>query len=297
MASERQKGVVLISVLAVTAMIAAIAWQMVSRQSVVVAGMSSASFSLQAQEYLIGAEQYAKQLLVEDWQDEDSRAFDSEVEDWAAERPPFRIPGGTIEMRVWDLQSRFNLNAMESQQTSFQTILNAHKIPLAVTSEWLDWIDEDLESRMPGAEDLELLLHEPAFRSANALATHASELRMLPSMIDVRYADIEPLIIALPTTSLEININTVEPELLEALGISSAIAKSIASAERRFTSLDEVAELEAGQGSDFFVVTSKYFGVWAEVEIGEKRARMESWLHRNPDDGSVHLLGRNLESV
>ena len=294
---ERQAGVVLISVLAVTAVIAAIAWQMVSRQTLVVAGMSSASFGLQSQEYLLGAEQYAKQLLVEDWQDEDTRVFDSEIEDWAATRPPFSIPGGSIEMRVWDLQSRFNLNALESQEAAFQTILNTHKIPVEVASEWLDWIDEDIESRTPGAEDMELLLHEPALRSANAPAAHASEIRMLPSMMEVSYAEIESLIVALPSTTLEININTAEAELLEALGVSRANAESITSGERKFTNLDEVTELGAGEGSAFFVVASSFFAVWAEIVIGEHRARMESWLYRSPDDGSVHLLGRNLESV
>ena len=296
-AHTRQRGVVLISVLAVTAVLAAIAWQMVSRQSLVVASMSSASFGLQSQEYLLGAEQYAKQLLVEDWQDEDSRAFDSAAEDWAVTRPPFQIPGGTMEMRVWDLQSRFNLNAMESQEAAFQSLLDTHKIPVAVTSEWLDWIDEDLESRTPGAEDMELLLHEPALRSPNTLAAHASEIRMLPSMIEVPYEEVEPLIVALPSTTLEININTIEPELLEALGISSAVADSITSDDRKYTNLDEVTELEAGQGSGYFVVTSSYFGVWAEIEIGGNRARIESWLYRNPNDGSVHLLGRDLESI
>ncbi len=295
--NDRQSGVVLISVLAVTAVLAAIAWQMVSRQTLVVAGMSGASFRLQAQEYLLGAEQYARQLLVEDWQDEESRVFDSEVEDWATEPPPFRVPGGTIEMRVWDLQSKFNLNALDSQDAAFQSILEAQEIPFAVASEWLDWIDEDIDSRIPGAEDMELLLHEPPLRSANALAAHASEIRFLPSMIELPYAELSPLLIALPSTTLQININTVGADLLEALGVSSAVAESITSNDREYTSVDEVTELEAGKGSAFFVVTSNYFAVWAEVEIEGNRARMESWLYRNPDDGNMHLLGRNLESV
>lgn len=296
-AQTRVSGVVLISILAVTAVIAAIAWQLVSRQTLVLAGATSASFDLQAQEYLFGAEQYARQLLVEDWQDEDARALDSQSEDWAVTRPPFQIPGGAMEMRVWDLQSRFNLNAMESHEALFHTLLGTHKIPLTVATEWLDWIDEDVESRTPGAEDMELLMQEPALRSPNDLAAHASEIRMLPSMADVPYADIQALLIALPNTALEININTVGPELLEALGISSSAADEITSGKREFISLDEVTGLEAGQGSEYFVVTSSYFGVWAEVEIGENRARIESWLYRNPEDGSVHLLGRNLESV
>lgn len=295
--NQRQMGVVLISVLAVTAVIAAIAWQMVSRQTMVVAGMSSASFRLQAHEYLLGTEQFARQLLVEDWQDEESREFDSEVEDWATERPPFRVPNGTIEMRVWDLQSKFNLNALDSQDAAFQSILESQEIPSTVASEWLDWIDEDIDSRLPGAEDMELLLHEPPLRSANALAAHASEIRLLPSMAEVPYAELSPLLIALPSTILAININTVSAELLEALGVANTAAESITSDDREFTSIDEVTELEAGNLSSFLVVTSNYFGVWAEVEIGGNRARMETWLYRNPDDGNVHLLGRNLESV
>ena len=295
--TPRQAGVVLISVLAVTAIIAAIAWQMVSRQSLVVASAGSAGFAIQSQEYLIGVEQYVRQLLFEDWEDEETRLFDSETEDWAATRPPFEVPGGSIAMRVWDMQSRFNLNAVDTRPEVFQTLLINHKMPAEIGTEWLDWIDEDDELREHGAEDMELLLLAPALRSPNALAAHESELRFLPAMFDAYNEDFEALLVALPTTTLKINVNTVTPELLVALGHEPAIAEAITEGEREYESVDDVNLLEAGEGSDYFVVTSDYFAVWAEVEIGNQRARLESYLYRHPEKGSVHLLGRNLESV
>ena len=292
-----ERGVVLISVLAVTAVIAAIAWQMVSRQSLVVMSASGASFTVQAQEYLIGAEQYARQLLFEDWEDEASRAFDSEDEDWAEPRAPFEIPGGSIEIRLWDLQSKFNLNAAQTQPEVFEALLTNHKMPVEIAAEWADWIDEDQESGTPGAEDMELLLHDPAMRSANALAADPSEIRFLPTMLDAYNAEFGELFITLPSINLQININTVEPELLEALGFEPAVAEGITSGERNFASIDEVNLLEAGEGSDYFVTTSSFFAVRAEVEIGGNRARLESHLYRNPEDGAVSLIGRNFESA
>ena len=296
-ANHKTAGVVLISVLAVTAVLAAIAWQMVSRQSLLVSGASSASFRTQAFEYLVGGEHYVRQLLVEDWQDEGSRVFDSEDEDWGVTRPPFQVPGGSMEMRVWDLQSRFNLNAAQAHEATLRLILQAHKIPEAVIPEWLDWIDADDQTRAPGAEDMELLLRSPAIRSANQLAAHRTEFQMLPTMADTPFSEVGPLLIALPTDELAININTAGSELLKALGVPQSLADTLTSGERKFTSIDEVGELEVGQGATYFVVTSNYFAVWGEVEIGERRARMESRLYRSPSDGSVHLIGRNLESA
>ena len=294
---RKSAGVVLISVLAVTAVLAAIAWQMVSRQSLLISGAISASFRTQAYEYLLGGEHYARQLLVEDWQDEQSRAYDSEDEDWAVARPPFQIPGGGMKMRVWDLQSKFNLNAAEAHEAVLRLILRAHKIPEAVASEWLDWIDEDDQTRLSGAEDMELLLGNPGIRSANQLATHRTELRVLPSMAGIPFEEIEPLLVALPTAELGININTAGPELLNLLGVPQSLAETLTSGERKFTNIDALNELETGQGTAHFVVKSSYFAVWGEVEIEGRRARMESRLYRSPKDGSVHLIGRNLESA
>ncbi|MCY4040371.1 MAG: type II secretion system minor pseudopilin GspK [Gammaproteobacteria bacterium] len=295
--ARSERGVVLISVLAVTAVIAAIAWQMVSRQSLVVASASGASFTLQAQEYLIGAEQYARQLLAEDWQDEASRLFDSEDEDWATTRAPFEIPGGEIEIRVWDMQSKFNLNAADTQPDAFQALLTHFQMPADIASEWADWIDEDAESRTPGAEDMELLLQMPALRSANALAADASEIRFLPTMLDAYNDEFGELLVALPTINLELNINTVEATLLEALGFEPAVAEAIVSGERNYENVEDVDLLEAGEGSAYFVTTSRFFAVQAQVAINDRRARMESHLYRSPQDGTVHLVGRNFESA
>ncbi len=295
--SRRELGVVLISVLAITAVIAAIAWQMVSRQSLVVASASVASFALQSQEYLIGAEQYARQLIFEDWQDEASRLFDSEQEAWAATRAPFEIPGGTIEMRVWDMQSKFNINAADTQPEAFQALLTSFQIPADIASEWADWIDEDQESRSPGAEDMEMLLQVPALRSANALAADASEIRFLPAMLDAYDDEFAELLVALPSINLELNINTVEAELLEALGFESAVAEAIVSGDRNYENIEDVDMLEAGEGSAYFVTTSRFFAVQAQVEIGDSRARMESHLYRDPEDGTIRLIGRNFESA
>ncbi len=295
--SRNDLGVVLISVLAITAVIAAIAWQMVSRQSVVLASASGASFALQSQEYLIGAEQYARQLLAEDWQDETSRLFDSEAEDWATTRIPFEIPGGTIEIRVWDMQSKFNLNAADTQPEAFQALLTHFQMPVEIASEWGDWIDEDQASRTPGAEDMELLLQVPALRSANTLAADVSEIRFLPAMQGTYNDEFGKLLVALPSINLEININTVEAALLEALGFQPAVAEGIVSGERNYQRIEDVDLLEAGEGSTYFVTTSRFFAVWAQVEIGDSRARMESYLYRSPQDGTMHLIGRNFESV
>ncbi len=294
----KDRGVVLISILTVTAVIAAIAWQMMSRQALLVEGMGAAKFALQAREYLLGAEQYARQLLVQDWQDTESRSFDSEAESWAATNPPFPVPGGTINMRVEDLQSRFNLNAVATHPEHFQSILGFLKIPSGVASEWLDWTDEDLESGTPGAEDPELLLQVPPLRSANAPAVHKTELRIMPSMNDAHsYDELEPLVVALPSATLAININTVGSKLLQALGVEPSVAEFFTAGKREITHLEEVTAFEAGGADTLFVVTSSYFSLWAEVAIGGQRARIESWLYRNPNDGSVQLIARSLEGV
>lgn len=92
--SRRQRGVALISILLIVALVTALLYNLMSRQSLVVAQTRHLIRADQALAYALGAEAYARQILFEDWEQAPSRALDTLTEVWAVPAAPFDIDAG-----------------------------------------------------------------------------------------------------------------------------------------------------------------------------------------------------------
>ena len=217
------------------------------------------------------------------------------------------LDDGFLEIQVRDLNACFNLNAVASTATGqstgrvnlsrFRTLLRNLNLPETIADTWLDWVDPDQEVAGFGAEDGEYLLREFAHRTADRLASHVSELRLLRDVDTEIYAAIEPLVCVLPTDQLSINANTAAPQVIAALNpaIAAAQVEGIAQTERLYTDVNQVtAEIpELAAAADAVRVASEYFEIQIRAQVDDSLIELASVLHRSPNDGTITLLTRD----
>lgn len=301
-----QTGVVLLSVLLILALLSALVYQLVGRQTLVVAQARQTFAGDQALQYALGAEQLARQILRQEWME--TGAVDNLTEVWAQPLPPMDVDNGFLEVQVRDLNSCFNLNAVASTTTGqrtgrinldrFKTLLRNLNLPEPVAEVWLDWVDPDQEVSGYGAEDGEYLLGEFAHRTADRLASHVSELRMVRDMDPELYQLIEPHVCVLPTDLLKINVNTATPEVIAALNSSLAPSQveAITQTERLYADVNQItAEIpELAASADAISVTSEFFEIQIRAQVDDSLVELTSVLHRSPNDGTITLLTRDL---
>ncbi len=295
-------GVALVSVLLVVALASALAYQMLSRHGLTIAYSDQLLRGGQAREYALAAEAFARQLLVEDWSEEDTRAADTLLETWAEPTPPFEVEGGTVALAILDLNARFNLNGVvgkggpDNVQRLQQLVTNLGLDP-AVADGWLDWVDRDEDIRGTGAEDETYLLLEPAYRAANQPAASTSELFAVATVEPDHYAALRPHVAWLPDTTLRVNVNTAGYQVLRCLapGLSEDAAETLVESEREFREVAEVTAQYAafGQSVAALAVVSEYFEVRVRAEVADARVELTSMLHRDPTTGRVRLLARD----
>ena len=119
MASTRRlnRGVVLLSVLLIVALLSAVAYQLLARHSLTVAQARYSFSGDQSLAYALGAETLARQVLFEDWS-QSGPGVDNLLETWAQPLAPFEIENGLLEVQVRDMHSCFNLNSLAAEKVT-----------------------------------------------------------------------------------------------------------------------------------------------------------------------------------
>ena len=170
-----------------------------------------------------------------------------------------------------------------------------------------DWIDPDIEPfDHRGAEDDYYQAMEIPYRSANALISHTSELLAMKGFSQKLYLGLTPYICVLPEMDVDqVNVNTVDEEsalLLKAvLGGKNISTSDITRAmsgrgEKGFSNvkdfIDELGVTNADKlGQDKLTVTSNYFQVSAQAEIGKTRVAMKT-LFKKSGDNNFEVVSR-----
>ena len=299
------RGVVLLSVLLIVALLSAIAIRMTSRHSLTVA---QARHSLGADltlAYAIGAETMARQLLFRDW-DDDPDKIDHYGDAWAEPISPFELneyDNAFIEIQIRDLSACFNLNALAgneaaANQQRLKTLLRNLALPEAIADAWLDWVDADEIATGFGAEDGEYLLASIPYRTANRAAADVSELRLLANIEPDQLAALQPHVCVLPSIEQRINVNTASIEVLASLNPALTVETltPLVESERRYKDPNEVTNEypDLLPAVDALGVSSDYFAVSAQVEIDGNLTEIRSVLHRDATDGTLRLVHRDL---
>jgi general secretion pathway protein K len=307
---SRQRGVALITVLLVVAIVTVVSAAMVARQQLSIRATSNQLQARQAWHYALGGEALAQTILARDLKggEPGAAAIDHLLEPWAQPLPAFEIDQGEILVRIEDLAGRFNLNdLLRDQQPNpaaveqFRRLLLRLQISAPYAERLLDWIDPDQQpSGELGAEDNVYLGLDTPYRSAGRRLHDLSERRLLLDMREEDFQRLAPYVVALPP-NVPLNVNTASAMVLSSLSdnLSLGAAESLVELRRAVPFRNSAAFLAqpalAGttlQGTAL-AVGSQFFQATSEVRLGDRRLALVSLLQRE-QDGSVRVLARNL---
>ncbi|WP_444815466.1 type II secretion system minor pseudopilin GspK [Stutzerimonas frequens] len=307
---SRQRGVALITVLLVVAIVTVVSAAMVARQQLSIRATSNQLQARQAWHYALGGEALAQAILARDLKggEPGAAAIDHLLEPWAQPLPAFEIDQGEILVRIEDLAGRFNLNDLLRDQRpnpaaveQFRRLLLRLQISAPYAERLLDWIDPDQQpSGELGAEDNVYLGLDTPYRSAGRRLHDLSELRLLLDMREEDFQRLAPYVVALPP-NVPLNVNTASAMVLSSLSdnLSLGAAESLVELRRAVPFRNSAAFLAqpalAGttlQGTAL-AVGSQFFQATSEVRLGDRRLALVSLLQRE-QDGSVRVLARNL---
>lgn len=316
---QRQKGVALVVVLLVVALVSVIATDMTGNLQREIRRSANLFDYQQAKYYVLGAEKFAIATLQQEIKDNPNR--DDLDQGWATQGLYFPVDGGDLTGVIRDVNQCFNLNSLVSfdsengyivnnegvAQSVYRRLLSSLALPEGLANSLVDWLDSDDQvSGMDGAEDLEYQLLTPDYRAANNLIVDVSELRLIQGYTHDVVKRLRPYVCALPEAGyLKININTIEkekPELLTMLidKLSADKAKSIL-AERALSGYDDMAsfwQLEALAGIEIDSKTksvlqldSDYYMLRARARIGRGHDELTS-LFKQVSKEKVQIIWR-----
>ena len=308
---QRQRGVALLIILLVVAIISGLAAKMSGRTQLFIARTMNQNDYDQAYWMAIGVETMGKRLLLNDLNESDTVNLGQL---WAQTREngyPMPVENASILVKARDLHSCFNVNALsgkKAKQTNNKTdqtgktkakkIYKNLLINLGVddgkasqlTDALSDYVDSDSNVQEFGAEDNEYLSKNVPYLAANTLMNDISELRVVHGYDRSLYAQLQRYVCVIPNRSdLKLNINTVEsPALMQALldnDVSQTEAKQWIT-ERPQDGWDKIDEFKTLIGKstlenkDFIQITSQFFSieVTAGVDMSEGVPRVQLTL-------------------
>lgn len=308
---NKQRGVALIVVLLIVAMVAIIATNINSRNQLSMRRTLNVAQYDQAFWYALSAEELAKKVLKQDFKDSKDRVHLQQY--WAQADVVFDVDNGVITGKISDMRACFNLNSLAVEDKDKNNTNGRDKLSLAATqykgllvalgmdefsAERLtytlkDYIDEDTRSSQFGAEDAEYESRYVPYRAANTLMSHRSELRAVMGYSQDLYLKLLPYVCAIPgNTQQLLNVNTVKLEQAALLAGMFDGKMSVGDAEgvinqrpgdgfkeiEDFKENSSVANLLSDDAllSSSFAIDSKYFRLEAGAKVDTAVFSLES---------------------
>lgn len=303
----RQRGVALLSAVLTVAVAGAVSTRllgsMVDQQSRTALFMDSDQARLLA----VAAEPVALNGLDLDRQAGD---IDTLQESWASPAS-YPVEGGTVTGRLIDLQGRFNLNSLWDGTTfkaaAYQQLVQlfeAAGVSAQAASAVAEWESSEVPP-VPGVSgDSPYLLLSPAYLRPRMPMASASELRLVEGVDGEGYRALEGSVAALPE-SVPINVNTASALVLRSLspliddrGAAEIIKARDAAPFADLQAFRAVVENAVGVAAasqipyDRLGVSSSYFMLEVEAQVGSGRAVLYSLIHR-PKEEAPRVLMRS----
>ncbi|HET7586897.1 MAG TPA: type II secretion system minor pseudopilin GspK [Gammaproteobacteria bacterium] len=295
-----ERGVAVLVALVVLAIAASLSTAMLWDRNLDVHRTANILHLDQAREYLLGAADWAEQILRRDAQHSQT---DSLGENWATQLPALPVQGGALTGELIDLQGLFNVNSLVAANgktnpealAQFERLLAVLQINPAIASAVADWIDVDAAPHRPaGAEDGYYAGLEVPYLAANQPLASVSELLLIKGITYPVYQRLLPFVAALPATNLRININTAPWPVIASLakGITPAEAQSIV-AQRGPNGFQSVAQFQSLLAERVTTgaigLASSYFRLISTAQIGSSSLTMYSLLQRGQTGGVTSI--------
>ena len=220
MVRPAQRGIAVITVLLALAIAVLVCSEVISRVYASTKRSENYLNTQQAWEYALGGEAMARELLAADFEKDklSSAKLDHLHEKWAQPLPKLKVVGGSVEVEIYDMQSRFNLNNLISAEGEIQEqqvgVLQKLMTFLGIQSSYADlatrWASYDNDTGDLYDSD------KTGYRAADTQFGSVSELRLLKDFRVDEYRRVSPFLSALPVP-VRININTAPEPVLIAL--------------------------------------------------------------------------------
>ena len=300
---HQEKGVALITVMLILALATILAVSMSSRQQLDIHRSANVFNFEQAYQYELGAESWAKQILIRDQKDNEIDSFE---DDWATVLPLLPIEGGQMSGQIEDLQSRFNINNLvldgKPQKLyidRFKRLLRNLDLNEDMSAVIVDWIDSNEQIGFSGAEDNEYLNLSPAYRTANQAMSDVSELLLIKDVDFESYEKLRPFVCVLKSNTA-INVNTASAEVLSSIvkDITLEDAKSLVEDRNKeiYKKLENFLQhpllKQKKVNNEGLSVSSNYFQLNSTVQIERISVEYTAILNRE-SNGSVRVLKRS----
>ncbi|MFT6507288.1 MAG: general secretion pathway protein K [Colwellia polaris] len=324
---QTPKGVALITVMLIIALIAILATQMTARLQLQMQRTTNIGSNQQAYWYAMGAEAFAKRILIQSFEDDAEVTHLGQL--WAQGENTFPVDFGEITGEITDLNSCFNLNALKTDseednnnsttvkkspvRTAFEELLIAINIEGvgSFEAEYMadaltDWLDADGSiSSSGGAEDNDYAAKEFPYLAANNYLASIGELRVVEHFTVDVIEKLKDYACILPDTNTnKININTIaqdQPEILVAmLGISQNEASQALSSRGEegfknigeFFALKELVEAKiAPEKKQFFAVKSEYFKLKTTASFNNSYFALNT-IMKVDDKNNINVISR-----
>jgi general secretion pathway protein K len=303
MTSSKNKGVALVTALLVVSLAATAAVTLSAHQQFDIRRTANLINGDQAWLYAKGAEAWSMVILMRDLVD---NTTDSLQDTWAQTLPPIELPGGFMTGEIEDLHGRLNLNNLVQvgnydrlTLNRFQRLLEVLELEPKLAQAVVDWLDGNIDALTPdGAEDDYYLGLEYPYLAANRKLVSVSELRLIKGFDQNTYERLKPYVAALPERT-KINVNTAPAVVLACLekDIDLELATEIIEKRKEepfekvedFTKLVEKTTVNIKDLS----VTSQYFMLHNNTQIGKARARLDSLIYRGGKTVPIRVLQRS----
>ncbi|PPU77774.1 MULTISPECIES: type II secretion system minor pseudopilin GspK [Xanthomonas] len=319
-APARQRGVALLTVLLLVAVMTLLMVAVLDDLRFGLRRSGNGEAMTQAQWYALGSETVARQRLQALARRDPLRT--TLEGGWNDQPVSFPLDDGMVSVRLRDRGSCFNLNSVvagapEQWQRSddgarqYQALLEALGIAppqaQALTDALVDWIDSDGQPGAQGAEDDQYLQSAVPLRTGATLLAGVSELRAIAGYTPERIALLQPYLCALPEGRLSpVNINTLRLQDAPVLVALTEGRLELPAARR------VIAARPAGGWRDpavFFntpallqvapsnavlqqvQLRTTYFSLFSEVEHAGAQVMLEALLQQDPA-GRVRLVAR-----
>jgi len=237
--AKKVQGVALITVLLIVALAAVLVTQMTGRLQLQMQRTNNITLNQQAYWYAMGAEAFAKRILITSFKDDDTVTHLEQM--WAQGETSFPVDFGQITGEIFDMQACFNLNALREEtttapsrsgRTDMQEAFKELIVSLGVdgaddfaaeymTDALVDWLDKNsaIESA-GGAEDNDYSSKEFPYLPANNYLASITELRLIEHFTIPVINELKKLVCVLPNNNLhKINLNTISSEQVKLLEV------------------------------------------------------------------------------
>ncbi len=207
---------------------------------------------------------------------------------WATPLPPTPVEGGTIEGRITDMQSRFNLNNLAPRGVKSPANIALAKVLFAQAGVPVNWVDTlaDAIDRDELTDDGQSERQRYGRALRNAPLVRIADLLEVPGFTDAAVGNLAIVMMVLPEATA-INANTATRALIAAAfpaasadNVDKAVARR---AQQPFTNGGDLATLLAQPTQDgVFSANSQYFAVEAIIRFERAAHRVQLQIARPP---------------